>query len=337
MSASAPLVSVVLPVYDSETWLEASIASVLGQTLRDLELILIDDGSTDGSARIIERLARCDGRVRVERHATNLGLIPSLNHGLEAAGGRFVARMDADDVCRPDRLARQVEFLEAHPEIFLVGTDAVLIDARGREFDRTWRATAPDRIAALLPRRNEITHPTIVFRRDPSLRYREKMLFTEDYDLYLRLLSRGARLANLPLPLLRYRRHAGSVSLRHAVHQRLFCEQALAFFHQRTRDGRDAYDAFDPRTILAIDPAESTDERVLRTQAIAAFALDALPEARAHLRRYFRHQGIARRPLFLAYYAAACLPAGAVTAIKRLLKPLRRVARRARRGPRSRS
>jgi glycosyltransferase involved in cell wall biosynthesis len=337
MSASGPLVSVVLPVYDSETWLAESIASVLGQSLRDLELILVDDGSTDASPRIIEGWARCDARVRVERHSTNLGLIPALNHGLEAARGRFVARMDADDVCRPDRLARQVEFLETHPVIVPVGADAVLIDARGREFDRTWRETEPDRIAALLPRRNEITHSTIVFRRDPTLRYREKMLFTEDYDLYLRLLSRGARLANLPLPLLRYRRHAGSVSLRHAVHQRLFCEQAREFHRQRQRDGRDAYDAFDPRTILALDPAASTDELVLRTQAIAAFALDAYPETRAHLRRYFRHQGIARRPLLLAYYAAASLPAGLVPGIKRLLKRVRRAARRARRGPRSRS
>jgi glycosyltransferase involved in cell wall biosynthesis len=337
MSASAPLVSVVLPVYDSETWLEESIASVLGQSLRDLELILIDDGSTDGSPRIIEGWARCDGRVRVERHSTNLGLIPALNHGLEAAHGRFVARMDADDVCHPDRLAREVEFLEAHPEIFLVGTDTVLIDARGREFDRTWRETAPDRLATLLPRRNEITHPTILFRRDPALRYREKMLFTEDYDLYLRLLTRGERLANLPLPLLRYRRHAESISLHRAVHQQIFGEQARRFYHQRRRDGRDEYDAFDPRAILAIDPAASTDEMVLRTEAIAAFALNALPETRAHLRRYFRHHGIARRPLLLGYYAAACLPAGLVPGIKRLAKRLRRAARRARRWPRSRS
>jgi hypothetical protein len=207
----------------------------------------------------------------------------------------------------------------------------VLIDERGREFDRLRREPSTERLAALLPRRNLITHPTIVFRRDATLRYREKMMFVEDYDLYLRLLSRGARLANLPVVLLRYRRHAGSVSLRHAVHQRLFWEKAQEFHRQRRRDGRDAYDAFDPRTILAIDPAESTDERVLRTEVIIAFVLNALPETRAHLRRYFRHHGIARRPVFLAYYAAACLPPGLLRGIKRLLKRVRRAAGRGRR------
>jgi glycosyltransferase involved in cell wall biosynthesis len=326
----SPLVSVVLPVYDSAAWLDESIASVLGQTLRDLELILIDDGSRDASPRIMADRALCDRRVRIERHETNLGLITALNHGLEAARGRYVARMDADDVCLPARLERQVEFLETHPGIFLVGSEIVLMDERGREIDRLRREPSPERLALLLPQRNEISHSTIVFRRDPTLRYREKMMLVEDYDLYLRLLSRGERLANLPLPLLRYRRHAQSVSLRHAVHQRLFGEQAREFHRQRGRDGRDAYDAFDPRTILAINPADSNDEHVLRTEVVAAFALNALPETRAHLRRYFRHHGIARRPVFLAYYAAACLPAGLLPGIKRLLKRARRAAGRGR-------
>ena len=315
-----PRVSVVMTVYNAQAYLTDSILSVLDQTLSDLELILVDDGSDDASPRLMADFAARDPRVILLRQPTNTGIVPAANRGLAAATGEYVARMDADDICRPDRLAHQVAFLDAHAGIFLVGSDAVLIDRAGRELARLRRETRPERLALLLPRQNRILHPTVLFRNDGSCSYREKMRFVEDYDFYLRLLSRGEQLANLPRVLLKYRRHAQSVSLRNRVHQVLFAEQAREFYRQRLRLGRDEYDRFDPQTILGMNPEDSTEEHVLYTQVVAAFSLNALPETRRYLRRYFRHHGVLRRLAFPLYYAAAGLPPGLLPGLKRAVK-----------------
>lgn len=317
-----PAVSVIMPVYNSQKYLTESVASVLGQTWTDFELVLIDDGSDDDSPRLLADFASRDPRVVLLRHPRNLGQIPALNHGLGTAAGRYIARMDADDVCHPERLARQVAFLDAHPDVFLVGTDAIVIDAEGRTLGRLRCEPDPDRLARRLPYRNLLIHPTIMFRNDGRTRFREKMYFTEDCDLYLRLLSRGERLASLPQPLLRYRRHAASLSLKHLEHQMLFAAQAREFHQQRLRQGYDAYDAFDPQAILARDPDEATDERVLRHQVIAAFSVNALPETRKALRRYFRYHGVLRRPILLLYLVATGLPPGLLARGKRWVKTL---------------
>jgi glycosyltransferase involved in cell wall biosynthesis len=309
-----------MPAWNAQAYLSESVASILGQTLRDLELIVVDDGSDDSTPELLAGWAARDPRLRVIRHPERRGVVAAANRSLEAAGGKYVARMDADDVALPERLARQVAYLDAHPEIFLVGSDAILIDAAGRVLGRRRVASRPERIAEVLPQRNCIIHPTALFRREPRFEYREKMHYVEDYDLCLRLLTRGERLANLPVPLLRYRRHAESLSLRGRVHQVLFGDLAREFYRQRRREGRDAYDAFDPATILAVDPRTSTDERVLRIEIERAFALNALPETRAGLRRYFRVHGLARRPRLLPYYAATFLPPPLLARIKRLLR-----------------
>jgi glycosyltransferase involved in cell wall biosynthesis len=315
-----PTVSVVMPVYNAQAYLAESVTSVLDQTRSDFELILIDDGSTDGSPRLLEGFAARDPRVTLLRHAENLGQIRARNDGLAIAVGRYVATMDADDVCHRERLAQQVEFLESRPDLFLVGADAIEIDARGRTLGRRRCPPDPDRLAELLPRRNALIHASVMFRNDGRCRYREKMRLAEDYDFYLRLLSQGARLASLPRPLLRYRMHADSLSLAHAVHQMLLAEKAREFHRQRTDLGHDAYDAFDPATILSQDPATTTDERLLRLQITTAFSVQALPETRRLLRRYFRHHGVRRRPALLLYLAATYLPPSLLIPVKRGLK-----------------
>jgi glycosyltransferase involved in cell wall biosynthesis len=309
-----------MPVHDAQAHLAESVTSVLAQTRSDLELILVDDGSGDDSPRLLEAFAARDPRVVRLRHAENLGQIRARNDGLTRATGRYIAVMDADDVCLPERLAQQVEFLEARPDLFLVGADAIVIDAAGRTLGRRRCPCDPERLAEVLPRRNALIHATVMFRNDGRARYREKMRLAEDYDLYLCLLSQGARLASLPRPLLRYRMHAGSLSSAHAVHQMLLAEKAREFYRQRMREGRDAYDAFDPETILSQDPAATTDERLLRLQVTTAFAVHALPETRRLVRRYVRHHGVARRPELLLYLAAACLPPGLLIPLKRWVK-----------------
>ena len=205
-----PLVTVLLSTYNDLRFLPEAVDSILAQTLADFEFLVIDDDSTDGTREYLERLR--DKRVRVVRNASNHGLTRSLNRGLSAAAGKFVARMDADDVAMPDRLARQVEFLRAHPEVGVVGSSRLLVDERG-EFVAQASAVTDDlsiRWKCLLG--NPFAHPTVILRLDVidehRLRYDEAFRTAQDYELWTRLLplTRGANIAE---PLLKYRLRDG--------------------------------------------------------------------------------------------------------------------------------
>jgi glycosyltransferase involved in cell wall biosynthesis len=182
----------------------------LRQTRSDLELLVIDDGSTDGSSAFLAAVR--DPRVRVVRHEANQGLTVSLRHGVELARGQYVARLDAVDVALPDRLERQVAFLEARPEVALLGGACVQTDEAGR-FLRVWRLPETDleiRWVSLLA--NPFVHSTVMIRRSVllahGLNYDPAFPTAQDFDLWSRLLERG-RGANLGEPLIRYRFRGG--------------------------------------------------------------------------------------------------------------------------------
>ena len=215
MSSPPPRVSVLFPVYNGGRYLTAAMASVLGQTFRDFELIAVDDGSTDRSPEVLARFAAADPRVRVIRRP-NAGLVASLNEALAVARAPLVARMDADDVCRPTRFAQQVAYLAAQPDYVLVGTQAMTIDPGGRPIGHMMTVTfGHDRIVTALLRRGwPLVHPTVMMRTDALRRvgaYRAPAWPYEDHDLFLRLAEVG-RLNNLPDVLLDYRKHPASIS-----------------------------------------------------------------------------------------------------------------------------
>jgi hypothetical protein len=204
-----PRVSVVMPVFNGETYLVEAIESVLGQTLEELELVLVDDASRDGSRAIAERFAREDTRVKVVANERNVGIAAALNRGWRAARSPFIARLDADDIALPDRLARQADFLDAHPCVAAVGGAAITIDAAGRRGSTLRFPTESRRIRSTLLRHNCFAHPSVVLRRD-ALEQVGGYRFdhAEDYDLWLRL-SERFELANLAEAVILYRQHAG--------------------------------------------------------------------------------------------------------------------------------
>jgi len=211
-----PRVSVLLPVWNGETFLAAALEGILRQTLSSFELIVIDDGSTDASAAIAENFARSDDRVRVLRRAHE-GLSASLNAGMATVRGEYVARMDADDISVPHRLQKQVEYLDAHPACAAVGAWIEVIDEAGLPVGRkTFVKTHEEILAALLQGISAIAHPTVVMRRD-VLRaaggYDASRYPSDDLDLWFRLAERG-ELANLGEVLLRHRRHRSAVGVR---------------------------------------------------------------------------------------------------------------------------
>jgi len=213
--SAAPVVSVVVPVHNADSTLSSALESILSQTRRDFELIAIDDGSTDGTARLLADFARRDSRVRLLQPG-RVGLVGALNEGLSAARGQYVARFDADDFAHPDRLAEQTAYLEAHPEIAVVGSlvECFSEDAEVGEGFRVYEAwinslVDPDAIAREIFVESPLVHPSVTFRRDTVCDaggYRDTP-WPEDYELWLRLHTAGCRFAKVPRVLHRWREH----------------------------------------------------------------------------------------------------------------------------------
>jgi glycosyltransferase involved in cell wall biosynthesis len=200
-----PLVSIGLPVYNGERTILAAVHSVLGQTCTDWELHVADDGSTD---RTVELLAGIrDPRVHVHS-GKHLGLVGQLNRLLDLSRGRYFARMDADDVAYPQRLERQLRYLEEHPEVDLAGAQTLVFGASGVPLGKRVEAL-PERHAAIVRRPYRgipIIHPTYLGRLEwfRRYRYREGLRWAEDQDLLLRA-YRSSTFANVPEILLGYR------------------------------------------------------------------------------------------------------------------------------------
>jgi glycosyltransferase involved in cell wall biosynthesis len=220
-----PLVSVALPCFNAERFLPGALDSLLRQTYRDLEVLALDDGSSDATPRILERYAGEDTRVRIRANDRNLGLIPTLNRGVAEARGDFIARMDADDMAAPRRIERQVQALMIRPEVGIVGTGIELIDEAGgrsrRQAPMRCREPGAARFMALFA--TPLAHPTIL-ARVPVMRAHPygtspDSLHTEDYDLFTRMLAAGVEFLNLDEPLVTVRVSEGSVSRRHEALQ----------------------------------------------------------------------------------------------------------------------
>ena len=205
-----PLVTVLMSDYNDGRFLPQAVESILAQSLDDFEFLVIDDGSTDSSADYLAGLT--DRRVRVIRNESNLGLTRSLNRGLDEAKGTFVARMDADDVAMPHRLARQVEFLRTHGSVGIVGCSHTLIDEAGNVVVHAPAVEDDPGIRRKCLLGNPFVHPAVVLRRDVldahRLRYDERFRTAQDYELWSRVLT-VTRGANLAEPLLKYRLRSG--------------------------------------------------------------------------------------------------------------------------------
>lgn len=200
------LISVLIPCHNAAPWLRKAINSVREQTHRDLEIIVYNDGSTDESSAIIERLASADRRIVAMGEDINRGIVNALNSMLAVARGKYIARMDADDICLPQRFERQTRFIESSG-IELCGT---WFQEFGQGIPRAvrWHSN-PEELRPAMLFQNTICHPTVMAKREvfEVFGYRESYSLAEDYDLFIRAASRF-RMANLPEVLLRYRRHS---------------------------------------------------------------------------------------------------------------------------------
>ena len=211
---SEPEISIVMPVYNAAPFLREAIDSIVAQTFENWELILLNDGSTDDSLQIAHSYT--DPRIKILDSETNNGLIYQLNRGMEAAQGRYIARLDADDVAMDNRLQMQFNYLENHPEIGLVGGYAEVLGTN----EMLRHGQKHDDILLELLHRNAFIHSTVMFRKSifGSINggFDTNYKHAEDYRMW-QLFAGITKLANLPEVLIKYRVHEQQVSAKHAT------------------------------------------------------------------------------------------------------------------------
>jgi len=210
---SNPAVTVLMPAFNAGRFIAASIRSVLAQNFSDFELLVIDDGSTDDTARVVEDSG--DKRIRLVRNSKNQGLVATLNQGLSEVRSPLVARQDGDDLSRPDRLARQVEYLGAHADDVVVASGARLIDEGGRDFGALRLPRTRGQLRWDLCFRNPIPHSSVMMRRDAILSEfggYPVSTSSEDYSLWSAIASKN-RFGLIPRPLVSYRIHSSSAMM----------------------------------------------------------------------------------------------------------------------------
>jgi len=230
-----PAVSVVMSVYNGLPYLEEAVGSVLHQTFEDFEFIIINDGSTDGSGAVLERMGGQDSRIRLF-HQENQGLAAALNRGIDAARGPYIARMDDDDISFPKRLERQVQFLDAHPEVGVLGTQISSIDAEGNAHPSYWALpTTPGLTAWRTLFRCSLCHPAVMMRREVVTQvggYDASLQAGQDTELWSRLVLR-TRLQSLPEVLLQRRMWGGNTTIKRSQVQDENAASSMAPLHER--------------------------------------------------------------------------------------------------------
>lgn len=285
-----------MSVYNGEKYLRESIESILQQSFSDFEFIIINDASTDDSLAIIKEYQRQDQRIVIHEKLQNngyKGFVENLNLGISQSKGKYIARMDADDISLPDRLDYQYSYLEKNPQVFLVGTSIIRIDENGKKLLVRNYAPRHDQILKNFKKGNSIAHPTILFRNEKNLFYRDKLYACEDYDFYLRMVDEGKILANLDEPLFKYRYLPNSISRDgNSFVKRLFLEKTKAFHLQRKNQKFDAYDALNDEEFFNILDVNSFNKQAdLIFAAQTAILYQRLPELKIILDKlYHQHQ-----------------------------------------------
>lgn len=262
-----PLVSVVMVVCNVQRFLGEAIESVLQQTFRDFEFIIVDFGSTDGSKLIVSNYAAQDRRVKF-REIPNCVLPVARNAGSALAKGRYIAVMDADDVCLPERLMREVEFLEKHPDIGIIGSPVEWIDATGRSLGIQKVPREDREIRVTFFNRCPFWHPTILMRRKAFVAvdgYREAFVYAHDYDLESRI-SDHYRCANLEQIVLKYRIHPSQVTFckqRQQTLCKLAAQASLVSRRSGAPDPLDAVQEITPALLANLGVSEAAQQNAL--------------------------------------------------------------------------
>jgi glycosyltransferase involved in cell wall biosynthesis len=283
-----------MPVFNTARYLSDALNSVSAQIFADLEFIAVDDGSNDGSTRILELFASRESRMTLVTRK-NLGLIATRNELLGAARGELVAWMDSDDISLPQRLARQVEAFDQDPALVCLGAAAQCIDSDGHFLNiEHWPLSHPE-ILIDQQRGGGMRFPTTMMRRDLALRvggFREPFRIGEDLDFLLRLSEHG-KLANLPDALYLYRQHISSICASLGPQWSIYRDQILELARERQRNGKDR---LQNGGSLSIPTSAHPDPRQNEWRAYLSWAGHALTNEDFPLAWKYARAVVTRRP-----------------------------------------
>lgn len=264
-------ISVLVTAYNVEAFIEEAVCSLLSQTLRDIEIVVVDDGSTDRTPQILKGLAQRDPRLRIVSTGKNTGIPSALNFGLSFCRSPYIARLDGDDVAVPDRLEKQLDYLERNPAVALVGSATITITEDGRKVSVSRVPVTEEEIQQTLLLASPCYQVWLARREvyDTLSGYRHFPVVS-DYDFLLRAVTAGFRLANLAEPLTRVRKRAGNTADVAALKIRKAHVYVVRLHRERLRTGRDS-DSFTSET-CALELAVGPIERVLHGYALKASA-----------------------------------------------------------------
>ena len=294
-----PKISVIMSVYDGEKYLDESIQSILNQTFKDFEFIIINDCSTDNSLYIIKQYAKNDKRIVLIQNEENIGLTKSLNKGLKIAKGKYIARMDADDVALSERFNKQYDYLEKNKNVFLLGTSAMMIDEDGNRSIKITAITQEKKIYSRLRKKNTIIHSSIMFRNDFELFYRENFKYAQDYDLYLRVLSEGKIIKNILEVLLYYRVCKNSISFSRMGTQIIYSMVANKYYLERSKYGKDSYYELNDDFVYKLQFKDPYRKSLQKANIKSSFAINEFKKTRRLCLEYIKDYGVFSKILLL--------------------------------------
>ena len=290
MPANQPIISVLIPAHNVEPFVQESVASIQSQTIRDIQLVVVNDGSTDGTLDLLQQLASKDSRILVISTPVRTGIVGAMNLGLRSCSAPYVARMDADDIAAADRLEKQIRFLQSHADIALVGSAMRTINESGQEVGTSPVPITEKAIMKSLVFGPPCSHMCWLARRElyEKLEGYRELPTAEDYDFLLRAVTSGFKLANLPEPLMSVRIRSGNTGDTVGLKQRKTHSYVLRLYKERLRRGRDSFSRADY-------------ERAIRSNGTAS----ALHRSATRLvRRAFAKRGRLRRLCYFALAAA---------------------------------
>jgi len=314
-----PTVSIVIPAYNASKYIGECIESILNQTLQDFELIIVNDCSTDDTLDTIKKYT--DKRIIIINNNTNYGVAKSLNDGIKIAKGKYIAIMDSDDVMIPERLQITYDYLENNKKVFLVGGALYYMEDNGEIIQKDIPQLGFEKIKQRLKRHNCLWHNTIMFRNDKKTFYREKFRYSQDYDFYTLLITRGKRIENITQVLAKYRVHKNSTSYSKRTQQNMLAKKISQFYNQRLKTGKDKYDNFDPEKILHINIEQITDKKTLSNETRIHWIAKDYNATRRFAAKYIRHYGIFNKQT--SYYIASYMPKISTWIFRKLKKLLR--------------
>jgi glycosyltransferase involved in cell wall biosynthesis len=322
--AEHPTVSVLMAAYNAERHVRPAIESILNQSFRDFEFIIVDDGSTDSTPGILQEYASRDPRVRILTNEKNLGLIRSLNKGIDAAHASLVARMDADDISYPDRVDKQVRYMKAHPEVCMVATSYERIDGNGNLLSTHSLAVGREQLKKMMRAACAVIHGSVMYSREKVIvlgKYREGCLHNEDYDLWLRMIEKE-EIDALPDVLYQFRIVPESITFAKSAEMEYYARLVRRFARERKLHGKDSYDA--AMKNIAPPPATTARSKMAKyhfERGLLFLSSNRNRQARSEFRSSLRYEHI--RPVRWMWLLISILPIPLINVMRNIQRRFR--------------